>query len=432
MQTRFKFTEASVSRAAVPTGSKATAFYWDTEVRGFGLRVGQTGARSFIAQRDIRGRTRRVTLGKWPTFRVAQAREWAREQVFKMACGEDPAEVRRAEEARGVTLDAAIEMHASAMRAKRCAPKSISSIREELDRHAADWMARPLASLTRNECAERHERITREAGPYAANRVMTSLRACYNTAARRFEELSDRPPTVGVTFNEVRRRREPIPWGDLPDWFERVQSIGNPVRRDLQLFILLTGLRATDAKTVRFEHVNLGDEPVQVGTVVIPPGCMHRPKPKGGEDRAFTVPVSKAVLEILRRRRDENHVLYGDDRGWAFPSTDMAGRVSHVAQPKEQRYDAEGRKVGYLPSPHRLRDTFATAAYQAGVRKLPLKVLMNHALAKGDDVTEDYIDPSDIDHLRVSAELIAAFLLERARKPSSERADGFGESEQVA
>jgi len=418
MTSQFKFTESSVAKASLPPDGKPSILHWDTEVRGFGLRVGQTGARSFIAQRDIRGRTRRVTLGKWPTFRVAQAREWAREQVFKMACGEDPAEVRRAEEARGVTLNDAIEMHASAMRAKRCAPKSISSIREELDRHVADWLARPLASLTRNECAERHERITREAGPYSANRVMTSLRACYNTAARRFEELSDSPPTVGVTFNKVRRRREPIPWADLPDWFERVQSIGNPVRRDLQLFILLTGLRATDAKTVRFEHVDF-----EAGT-------LHRPKPKGGEDRAFTVPVAREVLDLLRRRRDENHVLYGDDRGWAFPSTDMAGRVSHVAQPKEQRYDGEGRKVGYLPSPHRLRDTFATAGHEARIHPMDLKVLMNHALPSG-DVTSGYIRPS-VEHLRESAEQVAAFLLARARKPSSERPDGFGDSSQVA
>lgn len=418
MQTRFKFTEASVMKASTPQDGKSAVFCWDTEVRGFGLRVGQSGSRSFIAQRDIRGRTRRVTLGKWPTFRVAQAREWAREQVFKMACGEDPAEARRAEEARGVTLDDAIEMHASAMRAKQCAPKSISSIREELARHVADWMGRPLASISRNECAERHERVTREAGPYAANRVMTSVRACYNTASRRFEELPDTPPTVGVTFNKVRRRREPIPWAELPGWYERVQAIANPVRRDLQLFILLTGLRATDAKTVRFEHVDFDA------------GTLHRPRPKGGEDRAFTVPVSTAVLKILQRRRDENHMLYGDDRGWAFPSTDMAGRVSHVAQPKEQRYDADGRKVGYLPSPHRLRDTFATAAHEARVHPMDLKILMNHALPAG-DVTSGYIRPS-VEHLRASAEQVAAFLLERSRKPSLEHRGEFGDSEQVA
>src|SRR5437867_11943644 len=46
---------------------------------------------------------------------------------------------------------------------------------------------------------------------------------------------------------------------------------------------------------------------------------IHRPKPRGGEHRAFTVPLSGAALEVLRRRQAENQVL-GADGGWVFPS----------------------------------------------------------------------------------------------------------------
>lgn len=80
-----------------------------------------------------------------------------------------------------------------------------------------------------------------------------------------------------------------------------MDAIQNPIRHDLQLFILLTGLRSTDAKTVRWEHIDF-----EAGT-------LHRPKPKGGEQRAFTVPVSQAVLDILRRRRDENAIIFPQD-----------------------------------------------------------------------------------------------------------------------
>jgi integrase len=416
MQSRFKFTESSIVRLALPptngdVGSNGNAvtsrLYWDDEVRGFGLRVGRGDdpVRSFIVQKDIRGRTRRVTIGKWPTWRVAQARERARELIVQMDKGIDPAAVKREEAARGVTLAQAIEYHQAAMRAKRCAPRSVEYIREECERHLSDWLQRPLASVGRNECAQRHERLSEQSGPYSANRVLQVLRAVYNTAARRFEELPEAPPTVGVTFNKVRRRREPIPWAELPAWWARVEGIANPIRRDLQRFILFTGLRATDAATVRWTEVDFEAR------------TLHRPKPKGGEDRAFTVPVSETVLEVLRRRRDENHILYPDDGGWVFPSTDIKGRVSHVAQAKEQRYDAMGKKVGYLPSPHRLRDTFATAGHEARLHPMDLKILMNHTLPAG-DVTEGYIRPS-VEHLRESAERIAAFLIERTRRPSS-------------
>jgi integrase len=298
----------------------------------------------------------------------------------------------------GLTLGQAIELHLRAMRAKRCRPRSLETLREETARHLGDWLARPLASLSRHEVATRHEELTEGSGPYVANRVLQQLRAVYNTAARRFEELPPTNPVVAVTFNRVRRRREPIPWGELAAWRRRVDALPNPVRRDLQLFLLFTGLRSLDARTVRWEEVDL-----DAGTV-------HRPSPKGGEERAFTVPVAGVVLELLRRRRAGNAEA-GDDGGWVFPSRDRAGRVTHVVEAKEQR-TVDGRKVRHLPSPHRLRDTFATAAHEARVHPLDLKVLMNHALPSGDDVTLGYVRPS-LEHLRGCVEAVAGFLVGR-------------------
>jgi integrase len=311
----------------------------------------------------------------------------------------------------GPTLRKAIALHVRAMRAKACSTRSIATLEEETARHLGDWLKRPLVSLRRHEVATRHEALTDQSGPYVANRVMQQLRAVYNTAARRFESLPATNPVLAVTFNRLRRRREPIPWGELPAWRAAVAALSNPVRRDLQLFLLFTGLRSLDARTVRWEHVDL-----EAGT-------LHRPCPKGGLDRAFTVPVSAPVRELLAGRRVASAELAdceggegrdgraGGDGGWVFPARDRAGRVTHVVEPKEQRQVA-GRKRRHLPSPHRLRDTFASAAHEARVHPLDLKVLMNHALPAADDVTEGYIRPS-LEHLRGAVEAIGAFLLAR-------------------
>ena len=110
-----------------------------------------------------------------------------------------------------LTLAEALEMHLRAMRAKRCAPRSMDTLREESSRHLADWLERPIAGITRNECALRHEDLSERSGPYVANRVLQQFRAVYNTAARRFEDLPAINPVIAVTFNRLRRRREPIP-----------------------------------------------------------------------------------------------------------------------------------------------------------------------------------------------------------------------------
>lgn len=65
------------------------------------------------------------------------------------------------------------------------------------------------------------------------------------------------------------------------------------------------------------------------------------------------------------------------------------------------------------PVTPRLRDTFATAAHEAGISTLDQKILLNRKLPMG-DVTEGYQRPSD-QHLRASIERIAQFLLTRMK-----------------
>ncbi len=75
-----------------------------------------------------------------------------------------------------------------------------------------------------------------------------------------------------------------------------------------------------------------------------------------------------------------------------------------------------GKKTTTFPGPHRLRDTFASAAHEAKVDWYDLKVLMNHALPANGDVTMGYIRVS-VEHLREATEKIAGFLLEKMAAP---------------
>lgn len=412
---RFKFTKTSIKSRCLPPGPddvtahgnpRTECFYWDDEQRGFGL-VARATSKSFILQKDVRGRSVRVTLGKLGEITLDQARDLARDAAYEMRKGGNPNQRKRHEAVRGVTLAEALQWHFEAMRADDCAKRSIDSMEYEVGLYLSDWLTRPLAEITRNECATRHRRITERHGPYSANRSMRFFRAAYNTADKRQEQGLPRCPVVAVKFNKEKRRQEPIPWSRLPVWAQAIDSIENPIRRDLQYFVLFTGLRCGDARTVRWEHINLTDEPIVLDNVEIPPGCIHRPRPKGGEDRAFTVPLSSPVLEILRRRRADNHLLFPDDGGWAFPTRDMKGRITHVKEMKEKPIEPFGR----MPSPHRLRDTFATAASEAGLETREVKVMMNHVLPRG-DVTDGYIRNSE-EHLRARAEQVADFLAER-------------------
>jgi integrase len=365
---RIKITQAAVERAPLAPGGSAT--YTDTELRGFMLLVGRT-SRRYYAQTLVNGRQVRVKVGDHPTLTAKEAREAARQKLASMRAGTNPNEEKRRARARGITLRQALDMH---LGAKERSAKTEEGYRYQAEQYLSDWLDRPLCEIGADRAGvrERHRRITERHGRATADYSMRVLRAVYNRGMREHPDLPPNP-CANVDFHGTRRRRVEAGPERLREWGRAVLKL-SPVMRDLQLFMLLTGMRRTASVEARIEHF---DEER---------GCLLVPNPKGGESRAFDLPLSGPLIELVRRRIEENRIVYPDSP-WLFPSDSASGHVAEV------RVDALGGLVG-----HALRHLYATLALEAGVPIAELKFLLNHAVSSG-GVTMGYLHPS-LDHLR--------------------------------
>ncbi len=187
-----RLTEKSLDRVALPA-AKAQVIVWDEEVPGFGVVVGRR-LMTFIANYRANGAKRRQVIGRrggiredGTTWTVTAARLRAREILGKVAGGGDPSlELRKREG--GPTLSDAFDLHVSRMRADRASASSIATITRERDKYLAKWMDRPLETIERSQCRELHEQMSKQHGPYLANRVMRHIRAaCVATGQRGYQ-----------------------------------------------------------------------------------------------------------------------------------------------------------------------------------------------------------------------------------------------------
>ena len=68
-------------------------FAWDSELKGFGVRVHPSARKTFLVQYRSKGRSRRVKVGVYGAITADQARKQAQQLLGRVAKGEDPAEM---------------------------------------------------------------------------------------------------------------------------------------------------------------------------------------------------------------------------------------------------------------------------------------------------------------------------------------------------
>lgn len=90
-----KLTKREIDALACPPG-KRDCMFMDDELRGFAVRVTETGSKVFLFQYRFGGRVRRLVLGPYGDLTPAQARKMAEEARGRVLAGYDPVGEKKA------------------------------------------------------------------------------------------------------------------------------------------------------------------------------------------------------------------------------------------------------------------------------------------------------------------------------------------------
>jgi integrase len=235
--------------------------------------------------------------------------------------------------------------------------------------------------------ANEHTKLTKAGTPIGANAMARFVRAVYRNAQKKTRGLPADLPTSGIDWNEEVPRKLALAPSDLPAWEKERLALKNPIHRELALFLALSGLRRRDACSARWDELDVRCR------------VLRRPKPKGGEERAFNLPLSGAMVRCLWRVRAAGRMLHPvQAREWIFPAASASG---HIEEIKTQKLSIHG---------HALRRSYAVFGRMAGVPHPIVKQLLNHA---GSDVTEKHYTPDDpmLEFLCEQQEKISRFVM---------------------
>jgi integrase len=378
--------------------------YHDRRLPGFSVRVGKT-TKTFSAVAEhwrdgARVGAKRMSLGRFGQVSAADARgraDAAMRSVRKSGDANLPSDPS------AVTLGDAWRRFKQSRIKIGLSARTIEEYESKFDKHLAPWHSRSLGSISRAEAIERHEQITKTAGPFAGNGALRVARAIWNFCDQdlEMEGLQKRCPfRARGLYHEEQVRAGGMASPGLPAWAAELRKLPT-LRQALHCWTLLTGMREASTFEMEWSHVDWANK------------LLHVPKPKGGREAAYTIPLSRPALLLLRFARRTARRLYWQDhadlcRRWVWPSP--KSKTGHSTESKERHLSCVS---------HGLRKSFGTILEEVGVVGDKRKVLLGHK--KSRDVTDrHYLSRAALGHeYRIAQEkahrLIVTTLLDGRR-----------------
>ena len=403
------------------TGKSNQTVYWDAKTPGLGLRVTAAGAKAYIFESRLHGKTLRLTIGDVRTWSVGKAQDEATRLKTLTDQGIDPREQRKAiaasaETARqdaqqkSLTFGEAWQHYIDTRKVKW----GEHHLRNHLYMAQAGGLARkrgrrkgqpavtvsgPLHCLLALRLADIDAKAVRDWLQPLADSTPTQAAQTYRALHAFIAWCADQPAYRNVVHADACNRRlakDVLPRAkaktdclqreQLQGWFQEVRRIGNPVISAYLQALVLTGARREE-----MAHLRWKDADFQWNSLTI----------RDKTDGLRTIPLTPYLANLLSSlpRRNE----------WVFSSPRAAsGRLQEPRINHKKALTAAG-----LPSIslHGLRRSFSSLTEWIECPAGVVAQIMGH---KPSATAEKHYKVRPLDLLRMWHTKIEAWMLEQA------------------
>ena len=273
---------------------------------GFAIRIFPSGKKSWTFLYTYLSRKRRMTLGKYPTISLANARIKHREALIILEKDKkDPGlEKQKAilESRNSSTIKALIEEYLEkyAKVYKRTWKEDQRILYKDILR---PWGNRKVHDITRRDIIRLLDKIKERGSPITANRTLACIRKMFNFAVER-AILNLSPCQIIATPSKENSRERYLNAKEIKIFWDGLKIVSMSEALKLALkFLLTTAQRKTEVISAEWNEIDFA---ANIWTI---------PAQKAKNNLAHRVPLSNLALDLLH----EIKKLSGDSI-WLFPS----------------------------------------------------------------------------------------------------------------
>ncbi|WP_164549701.1 tyrosine-type recombinase/integrase [Altericroceibacterium xinjiangense] len=333
----------------------------DSDVPGLRVRVGKTGAKTFILRKRVGGKIKNITLGRYgPRFGIAEARRKARVLLSDLEAGKAPPTPQRRAEGSAGTIRALVPAYLTS----KAHLRSHGEIKRILDGYVLPEIGDRFAdSVTRAEITALIDGIA-ESAPTMARAVHAQLSAFYTWALPRLDRLDANPCRDAGRPGKPKARDRVLSDAELAALWQVASDEPSPWGPGLKL-LMLTGARRDEVFSADRAEFDLKAKEWIIPAERAKNGVPH------------LVPLSEPALQVLKQIPE----VEGSEKLFparSNPKNGPSGFSKAQARFRETMDYKLEREGGEHWTLHDIRRTVATGLQRLGVRFEVTEAVLNH------------------------------------------------------